>query len=85
MSEVCANSHPKYELPLLTLRAGFTIMPGRKEFSAPSLKFRSFSRKLSQCAPPLSSGGAYKLLSFLQLASRIDFLRRGDGGIVNVL
>ena len=60
-------------------------MPGRKEFSTPLLKFHSFSRKFFLHALPLIPGNAYMLSSFHQIASRMDFLRRGDGGIVNVL
>ena len=70
---------------MLTLRALFTIMPGRKGFSAPLLKFHSLSWKFSLCALPLIPGNAHVLSSFHKLASRMDFLRRGDGGMVNVL
>jgi hypothetical protein len=53
-SGVCLNSHSGCEITLLTLRATFIIMPIRKEFSAPRLKFHSLSWKCLLCALPLS-------------------------------
>lgn len=85
MSRVCTNSHSLYEVTMLTLRAIFTIMPGRKEFSASLLKSHSNSRKFFLCAMPLIPGNAHMLFSLSQFTSWTDFLRRGDGGIVNVL
>ncbi len=85
VSGVCANSHSGYEVAMLTLRAIFTIMPVRKEFSAPLLQSRSCSRKYSLCATPMFPGNAPRLLSFHQFVFRTDFLRRVDGGMVNVL